>query len=780
MPLINTIEGINTISFYVETGLELTSDMITSNSKEDAKVETIKDNCYKVTLTLDHNLAQNEKELVTIDSLTFPIEAADCARNVVTSYDRGVGERTILQIDGVTVRYSNIISPDIDVNCTWTVDNGNVEIKPIEGSLNNQEIDIEAKNIGTSTLTCTTKVNGKEYVDTYKIEVVKKVENPNFDGIDNFGIKKIYTYAGVELTEGKYVKAKNELNIVDAKKEVLDYDLFEFSFSDDGIIKLNGDGTFEILKDGVVEIQANWKHNDYFDQEVNFTKTISVVKDGVYVNDSDSLYKATEEGKKIVLTKDIEFASDFSESEIVNLLEEHKLLTTYDWQYYINNGYGRPTIKYILEFKNNVYGNGYTIDTTAISMPDEDPTNHPYFMGPLNFVAVGNRAAVKGQDNICFLVRTKGVLIDNVQLKAVKDRCLNEGDSINLSRLNYVGTTLEIMSDSEVINSRISNGRNVVRIYSGNDDNNVIVDHKLNNLQIHKEKVRVVIDSSIMSNAREFIVKIGSNRALKCNLKPGKGYEQAYFEDDNNKPFDHKDKLYNEKDEEFNKKYLLTDVTLRDSVLATSGLFSIGMETHFSGPFLAGEGGELSSTLKSYKWYDLAATSYGALLRLEGNVKLLDWKESSKVDSSTLIEVNGDTVGGGILSQVVKLDIRAMIDKVASKPNYKNILSTIDDKVYVHGGIAFYGGGNNYSKIDMSKFTGESLIKYNININVLAEGEEDSTSEQALQGNMLPLAAGTEDFTFYMYNGDSKSNYSEQQKQLEDGSAYSWLKGVLR
>ena len=215
-------------------------------------------------------------------------------------------------------------------------------------------------------------------------------------------------------------------------------------------------------------------------------------------------------------------------------------------------------------------------------------------------------------------------------------------------------------------------------------------------------------------------------------------------------------------------------------MLDTSGLFSIGVETHFTGYFLTGEG-DFKSTLRRYAWHDLSANSYAAVLRLKGDVKLYDWKDITRVDSSTLIESQGET--GEMISKIVNLNISKMIKKVYSLgyEEYNNILSDIDGKQYVHGGIAFYGGGHNYSKIDMTEFTGEMFGKYDVNINIIAKNEaNDMGNANYVQGTFLPCAAGEEDFTFFLYNRDSNFDYNRQIEELKSGDAYSSVEGVLQ
>ena len=105
---------------------------------------------------------------------------------------------------------------------------------------------------------------------------------------------------------------------------------------------------------------------------------------------------------------------------------------------------------------------------------------------------------------------------------------------------------------------------------------------------------------------------------------------------------------------------------------------------------------------------------------------------------------------------------------------FKNLIYTADDGEFVHGGIAFYGGGKNYHMIDFSEFDGETMTEYTVNLNVLAKGEE-SGSLLYLQGTMLPLAAGKEDFRFFMYDAASEFGYNRQQELLANGTAYDFV-----
>ena len=171
------------------------------------------------------------------------------------------------------------------------------------------------------------------------------------------------------------------------------------------------------------------------------------------------------------------------------------------------------------------------------------------------------------------------------------------------------------------------------------------------------------------------------------------------------------------------------------------------MESHFAGGMLVGE------TFKQFDgWKNLAATSYPAVLHMVGNVVLDDWKPLSNVDSSTLIETNNNLAAE---TSFLNLNIRAMLESLKkSDEKYKNIIAERSDgQKYVHGGIAFYGGGYNYSMVDFSEYTFEQMKQYTINLSVLNRPDNDQSLQQ--QGQMLPYAAGGEDFRFIMFDATS-------------------------
>ncbi|MDE7372832.1 MAG: hypothetical protein K2N18_02085, partial [Clostridia bacterium] len=187
---------------------------------------------------------------------------------------------------------------------------------------------------------------------------------------------------------------------------------------------------------------------------------------------------------------------------------------------------------------------------------------------------------------------------------------------------------------------------------------------------------------------------------------------------------------------------VLTDVTLKDSTLKTSGMLSIGIESHFAGLMLAGDPKAL---FQMEGWYNLAGTSYPAILHLEGDVAINDWKDVRSVDSSTIVEADTSQNSLAFLA----LDVSQMLKTVQEfgGDKYSDITTTRGGKQLVHGGIAFYGGGKNYSIIDMSNYTGKSMKNYNINLSILLNSKDSLVFNQ---GAFLPLAAGVHDFRFIL------------------------------
>ena len=156
-------------------------------------------------------------------------------------------------------------------------------------------------------------------------------------------------------------------------------------------------------------------------------------------------------------------------------------------------------------------------------------------------------------------------------------------------------------------------------------------------------------------------------------------------------------------------------------------------------------------------WEGLASTSYGAKLTFNGDVRIYDWKDIDNVDSSTLIEnFSGEF-------EELNFDVKEMISKLSNQP----IVSYANGKQYVHGGIAFFGGGKNYSVFENNgkSFKGIEQI----------EGVEFSCYKITLadvEKSILEMAAGKEAFYFALYDGNSDFGPIAQEQIFQQAYAY--------
>ena len=722
----------------------------------------------KFVLTLSFGKEFSDEEISGMVGATdFSLEFTEYNLDVRTSYYDGEGNE-IKQKNNTKVTYVANSEIDDDVDVKFEID-GATDVITLEqyGPFAN----ITAKKRGFAKIKITAEQDGEVIEIEKTIHVVPNVYSMEFaDSAKEYGIENILTIGGKNPKGRPDTRTIFVRVVTEAGSETFTDEFMNVAFSDDNSLfsckaqpATNADAVpaeIRAMGTGLTTLNAELKnYNQYFGTNICAKIRLRAVKDGRNVGNYEELKTVTEAGHIVVLTSDVMLGvkndgTAMTEDELKK--DVKKFTTTYDKTYLDNIGENdeNKKVQYLIEFKNHVYGNGFEINADKFTQC-KDATGLPkIFKGPLNFVAISS-ASVKGQDNISFLVKTDDVLINNVVLKGCSDDSLLEEDGqFNLSKLNYVGTTLEIAKRAKLLNSRVSNGRTVVRIFAGGSTmgSPVVEDESAFNVQ--DEKINVHIESCVLSNAREFILKIGSNRALKQTDE----VQRFLFDANGNKysPYDESNKT----DKYFNDNYLINDVTLKNSVLETSGLFSVGMETHFSGEVLYGEGNAISIP----EWKGCAATSYASALRIVGDVKMLDWKNLSNVDSSTLIEVTGDA------NPWLSMNVAAMMKEVANvKEECRDIILNVGGTEYVHGGIAFYGGGYNYSYLDLTRANDETkqFGVYDVNISVLQNSENENIKQQ---GEMLPMAAGAGYFRFYLYNNKSSRNLSWQESIKNQGS----------
>ena len=395
-----------------------------------------------------------------------------------------------------------------------------------------------------------------------------------------------------------------------------------------------------------------WVSYVYGDKEIVSKKrlTLRCVKEGINVYSFADLYYATKaEGHPIVLQKDIvdDFGYMSAEAKNNGVLDfvtnqlYGKIDTTSDYTYYENVGQGRPQVITLLQFHEDLYGNGHTINAGNVTMekgigPNDNrvPAEGALFQGPLNFVELVvsevNKVSVKAQDNICFAI------YDNVNVTDVNLRgCTledNEGE-INLVDLNWVGTTVEVLGTNVNIQySRLTDGRTVLRAFGDDVD--------------PEKEIELTISNCMLQRSREFLMRIGSNRYVNSavfeNIEefaspklpdPSEGFAGLPFDSTTAYSGTTKQRYssYSAAAKEvYENAYINTFVTVKDTIFTDTAIFAIGMDSHFSGPMLYNGPQGVPFQFRDYSgyvetWHDLAKTSYGAKLTFEGQVWINTW-----------------------------------------------------------------------------------------------------------------------------------------------------------
>lgn len=639
---------------------------------------------------------------------------------------------------------------DANVLYDVTANNENVSVQ-----MAGKQIMLVANKPGVTTVKV--RVTNAERQDQYKEAEIDVVVAPKSITIEEFattyGIENVWT-VGKEDVKGNQSTFSLHASFGNIKEfgEGF-YENVTWTSSSDKVT-IDNTGKFQIKDSSVNEIVTFTAHYKYSDFELSSASfAVRCVGSAVNVYSYLDLYEATSMSKEVVLHNNIK--EDFGYDKDGNVVYK-EINTTYDDTYYKNIG-SVAKVKILLDIKNNVYGNGYEINAHNIVYGLDETgalKKDALFRGPLNFVACAESGvpaiSVKGQDNIVFAVY-ENVCLNNVQLKG----CDLEADSngnYDLVDLTYAGTTVEVFGDNvEIKYSRISNGRMILRIFGDINDSSKVIN--------------VNISNSILSSAREFIIRMGSNCFIDGTAEtPAPLIDNVITEFP---VYQQYSKMNASQKAQYDSKYIKTFVNVKNTAFRDSGIFSIGIDSHFAGGLLAD--GANNSIFKNnaiimemlQPWYNLAKTSYGAKLTFEGDVRIYDWKDLALVDSSSLIDINQDTTLDFVKG--MKLDISAMVRKLSEEEAFKNIIVNQDDKEYVHGGIAFFGGGKNYGTFEMKNYDFYSLNGYKIALSDAGRAE-------------LEMAAGEEEFYFLMHD-KTTLNFSpkKQSEMLASGEAYNFV-----
>ena len=669
-----------------------------------------------------------------------------------------------------------ILNPsDADVTYKVMTSNDNAVVTEMDGI-------IIFKAVKAGVVTVTVEVYSKDVTEPVKcwVECVILPAKFNINELGNsYGIEGTWTVGATHIDQnGEMATTTNKITLSYGKTEEKDPAGEGFLTNTHFVacdlnnnnkinaITIDDEGYFQITDTtfvGEVKLKAVFEYKGV--KKETTALIVKCVGNAVNVSNYEDLLAVTKANKAVVLTgniTDFGFKKDGTAMPVADTYVE--IPTTYDWTYYKNLGATEaPKLKVLIQFKNNVYGNGYTINAHNITYKLDSTgalLDEALFRGPLNFVGVtdtnSSAASVKGQDNICFAVY-EGVTISNVELKGCN---LDSGssDTYDLTDLNYIGTTVEVLGDNVNFEySRLTNGRTVLRAFGDVNDPNKVIN--------------VNIKNSIISGAREFLIRMGSNAFVQGSLEntspvlPNNTVTTfPVYPTYNRMSADNKQK--------YDQAFIKTYVNVKNSAFKDCGIFSIGIDSHFSGALLADGssdqilGGKFADILGP-GWKDLAKTSYGSKLTFDGDVRIYDWKNLDNVDSSTLIEI----LGNNSLFNSLLFDVKFMVSELADPENFdgkfQNIVyrDTVENKTYVHGGIAFFGGGKNYGVFEAIN-TDKSFVNLS--------GYEISFAD--IKRTELQMAAGDEEFYFLLCDATAL-NFTPaiQNNLIASGDAYEFV-----
>lgn len=679
------------------------------------------------------------------------------------------GGRYLLEATGVSEKdYPASAGNDL----VWSIQNKdgseeNIAIIEQEGS----RFYLKALGIGEVIVTCSNQKGNISRSFTALIidgtyVLIKAEINSSQNNID----PKIY-YGSYDLKESEKVDATVKFKI-DTNNATIFEDLY---------VKEQTDGIEVDLENLSVKIKQNSNSLESFTLDSkgneitnNPTFNMNIINGGVNVYTYQDLLDCTnnsENGEIVVLRKSFESLNNYriSTNNNVELFgvaknskfdfsnDVYRFKTTMCTDYIDNwnkNSNQKISSDIIcgLHVQKDFYGNGYTINlhnltyptavTEVISQTGEIvkvPTlaSSDLFRGPLPIYTLGNHNNTPlieafGQDNIGMYVNGNDILINDLNLK-------NCDFGNILSNLRYTGTVLETYGENITIkNSKISNGKNVVRSYSS---------------------MNAVIKNCMVSNAFNFLVSVGCNEYISIddekeydfidldgnvNRSKVKNYLQKEAIGDeilNNfiiEQFSDKEKMRQSLisiQKALNEETLIANkfkgtLEVVDTMFYRSGIASISIDTMFNGPFIYGGVPSYVAQLLellnvSYIPNHIGGLSYPVKVDIKGTTKFYDYKTSNELDISGLINENisvfaseaGDQIGmdyNGTITIDTIFPLKSYL--MANCPQYKVL-----DKTYVNIPVAFYGGSLNMSVVNVDTLEMKESLSAEIYVDLLDE-----------------------------------------------------------
>lgn len=756
-----------------------------------------------------------------------------------------ISEGSKYELKAVGVNQRNTVATK-ETTLIWSIKNKNLEedlhaeIEKIKDTYY-----LKPLTVGEVTITCsnekgnvTKSMTGIIYDNgAILVSTLSKTSSSNIDPV-------IY-YGDTDLVNNEKVDAEIPLQIKVLPSELInDLQVLEIS---DNITYDKEKSTIKLSRDA--SAGPAFITFSLGDEEVASPSTFSftIVKDGINVYSyNDLLYCTNEssEGEIVVLRKSFESldnAYQFDDNGNIILKdgkpvlkdestlcfgnydvntkdfnfknEIYSFVTTYNknyieqWNKYATTT-GSKTISdkvYAgLHVQKNLYGNGYSINfhnltfpTSVVEITTIDGTVQKIpqlaakdlYRGPLPFYALGDHNNMPliealGQDNT-------GIYLDgsNITINDLNVRNCDFGSI--METLKTVGNVVDVYGENNTIkNSRLSNGRNVLRSFSSKN---------------------LKVDNSMISYARCFLVTTGANEYVSINeeqmnsfttsdgsdvrltisefLKTN-GVGDKTLNDYLLANFASKDKMkmaLEKLQAALNNASKIPDtyagtMTINDTLFYNSNVACIGIETLFNGPFLySGSPSYISDLLsqmfsgssgyEAFYATNVSGISYPVYVEITGKTKFYNYQTIDKNPKTTDGEDISDLINENITSLAASLGeqyaVEVNIEKFFPIKNYlynecspNHELYWSDNKAYINVAVAFYGGGVNNSVVELNNMEKANLIGGERRID-LTDSYLDLTSGNGFVGqikNMMlksvTVVTGFEPFKFRCVKAD--------------------------
>lgn len=728
---------------------------------------------------------------------------------------------------------------DVNADLNWTVENINLnEEKHAEIENFDDDAYLKLLSVGDIKVSCTNNSGNisksfRAKIFTDGALVINTTLPRSFNAIgpnDNYGI---YDFNGDEV-----VNASFKLDITAEPYDVMNMMTLSFSdnirFSaQTGIVEILRPGpayvsfdssmpevvpgdsyTFDVIENGynVYSYQdlLNCTNKSDKGRIVCLQTNLETLKN-TYQTDSTGKVILDEEGKPTKLSADVDLFGtyDFKTNKFNFSNEVYRFASTYNTKYIdeynaqtaVESEKIKDQLVAGLRIQKDFYGNGFIINAHALCYPTGEINTgenlatlgkDDLFRGPLPFIIIGNNQSpiVKayGQDNVGFYIDKDNVTLNGVYFK-------NCDFSNILQNNDTTGTVLEVNGNNvSIINSHLSSGRTILRAFSTEN---------------------LLVKNSLLEKGREFIAKIGSNEYEKIDLSSmvtfsfmGKNYEMSkeqFFTTGqdgisaatiseqllkygiSSSQFSYDDLVYGAQvlQEALNQEDKVKDqngnliykgsVTFEDTFFYQSGLFSLGIDSMFNGPYLY-DGNpvkeELNVILSGVLYpSNVGGVSYPTKTVLKGDTRFYDYKTLAQTDTNCLVYQNVSDLNGGTM---IDLDSFFPIKKLfLEEAEKKKYVASLGDEKYLSAAIVKYGGGSNLSTIDYQELTskaefGDKVILDTFDASLKARPASSGFNDLLIFmiGRCVPMALGFSPFEVMMYNGSSPSGAYLFQEQV--------------